>query len=630
MEVRPGDGVYVNGSKVLLRGFNRHCFWPESGRALSPRISVDDVQLMKSMNANAVRSSHYPADRHFLDAADALGLYVLDELAGWQSPPYSVAVGRKLIEEMVTFNVNHPSILFWDNGNEGGWNTALDGDFARWDPQRRAVLHPWSTFSNVNTAHYQSYDAAVRILGGNTIFMPTEFLHGLYDGGGGAGLEDHWNAIRSSPRGAGGFLWALLDEGVVRADRGGQIDTKGNLAPDGVVGPYRQKEGSTDTIRQIWSPVQIALPRLPADWDGSLPLESTYDFLDLDTVSFRWQLVRFGFGAGGEGRVTSAEGTARTGSIPARQSGTLQLALPEDWAKAHSLLLEASDAAGVTIGRWSWMIASPRALREEIVPAGSPAAAAASDRGATLVVTAGDSTFTFDKASGQLAAVTAGGRAFSLRNGPALSSGTGTLTAISGVQEGNDYTITATYSGDMQEVRWRVMGSGWLALAYRYALSGSHPFFGVDFDYPEEQVRGVQWLGRGPHRVWKNRMKGPWHDLWQRNKNDAVTGMRWDYPEWKGYFADLHWARLLTGEGPITFVVDSENIFLRLYTPRSGPGPQNATMSFPGKDLSFLHGISAIGDKFLSAAQLGPQGQPHTLNGGAFEGRMYLRFGDGP
>jgi beta-galactosidase/beta-glucuronidase len=65
MEVRAGDGLYVNGTKVMMRGLTRHCFWPESGRALSPRISLADATLLKSMNANAVRASHYPPDRHF-------------------------------------------------------------------------------------------------------------------------------------------------------------------------------------------------------------------------------------------------------------------------------------------------------------------------------------------------------------------------------------------------------------------------------------------------------------------------------------------------------------------------------------------------------------------------------------
>ena len=82
---------------------------------------------------NAVRMSHYPPDERFLDLCDELGLYVLDELGGWQKS-YDTEVGRKLVEETVVRDVNHPSILFWDNGNEGGWNRALDGDFARCAP----------------------------------------------------------------------------------------------------------------------------------------------------------------------------------------------------------------------------------------------------------------------------------------------------------------------------------------------------------------------------------------------------------------------------------------------------------------------------------------------------------------
>jgi beta-galactosidase/beta-glucuronidase len=328
IEVKAGNGIYVNGTKVMLKGLTRHCFWPETGRALSRKQSLDDVVLLKSMNVNAVRNSHYPADRHFFEYADALGLYILDELAGWQSPPYATTVGRKLIEEMVTFDVNHPSILFWDNGNEGGWNTALDGDFAQWDPQKRSVLHPQQTFSNVNDAHYPTYSSVVSSLAGSTIFMPTEFLHGLYDGGGGAGLEDYWNAMRASPRGAGGFIWAFLDEGVLRADVNNTIDTKGNQAPDGVVGPYRQKEGSYYTIRQLWSPVRISMAKLAADFAGAIPVTNDYAFLNLNTVTFQWQLVQFDVRGTTGGHSVLAEGGAQTDSIAAGASGTLTLPLP--------------------------------------------------------------------------------------------------------------------------------------------------------------------------------------------------------------------------------------------------------------------------------------------------------------
>ena len=250
IEVREGDGVYLNGTRIVLKGVDRHAFWPETGRTVSREQSYADVRLMKEANLNAARMSHYPPDEHFLEACDELGLYVLDELSGWQKA-YGTAIGARLVGELVRRDVNHPSILFWDNGNEGGWNEKNDGEFARWDPQRRAVLHPWATSGGINTDHYETYDSTVKLSAGPTIFMPTEFLHGLYDGGIGAGLRDYWDVMGRSRTVAGGFLWVWADEGIVRADRGGRIDTVGNQAPDGMVGPHREKEGSYFAVKEI-------------------------------------------------------------------------------------------------------------------------------------------------------------------------------------------------------------------------------------------------------------------------------------------------------------------------------------------------------------------------------------------
>src|SRR5674476_1651137 len=84
-------------------------------------------------------------------------LYVLDELAGWQKA-YDTPTAKRLVGPMIARGVNHPSIIFWCNGNEGGWNTAIDGDFALYDPQQRKVLHPWELFSDIDDKHYPSYD----------------------------------------------------------------------------------------------------------------------------------------------------------------------------------------------------------------------------------------------------------------------------------------------------------------------------------------------------------------------------------------------------------------------------------------------------------------------------------------
>src|SRR5690606_15717626 len=81
-ELRPGEGLFLNGRKIVLKGVNRHSFWADTGRTLSPLRQREDVRLMKEANMNAVRMSHYPPDAEFLDICDELGLYVLNELAG--------------------------------------------------------------------------------------------------------------------------------------------------------------------------------------------------------------------------------------------------------------------------------------------------------------------------------------------------------------------------------------------------------------------------------------------------------------------------------------------------------------------------------------------------------------------
>lgn len=69
VEVRKNDGLYVNDAKIVLKGTNRHSFWPETGRTLSHQLNLTDAKLMKEMNNNAVRMSHYPPDKDFWQSA---------------------------------------------------------------------------------------------------------------------------------------------------------------------------------------------------------------------------------------------------------------------------------------------------------------------------------------------------------------------------------------------------------------------------------------------------------------------------------------------------------------------------------------------------------------------------------
>lgn len=638
VEVRPRDGIYVNGARVILKGVNRHSFWPDSGRTTSREISVRDVQLMKDMNMNAVRMSHYPPDRHFLDACDELGLYVLDELTGWQKA-YDTDVGRPLVRELVVRDVNHPSILFWDNGNEGGFNFDLDAEFAKWDPQQRVVLHPWDTFNGIDTTHYLPYGCcAQQFFNGPDIIMPTEVLHGLYDGGHGAALREYWAAIERHPAPGGGFLWALADEGIVRTDRNGAIDAAGNQGADGIVGPYREKEASFYTIKELWSPVAIDAAPLPPGFDGRLRIENKYSFTPLDRHTFRWQLVEFRLPHDREaGHTVVKEGTAPPPGVSPGARGILDLRLPAGWKDTDALSLTVTDHTGRELYTWRWMLASQAEVARRIAGVGrdfSPATAAISARvdGNRIIVTAGATELSFDAANARLAGVRRGGRAVSFVNGPRSVSGDGTKPVdVKHFAEGDRYVIEARSAGALRLVRWRVHASGWASLEYELRPgTGEHAHLGVTFDYPETQVTAMRWLGRGPYRVWKNRLDGVTHDVWMKKANDAVTGAVWEYPEFRGHHADLYWARIETTELPITIVSETAGLFLRMLTPTPAADPRSSAVTFPDGNISLLHGITAIGTKFNPPATLGPASQPNLVNGrtGRYDGRVHFFFGD--
>jgi hypothetical protein len=624
IELRPGDGVYVNGRKIRLKGVNRHSFWPDSGRATSREVSELDVRLIKEMNMNAVRMSHYPPDKHFLEACDREGLYVLNELAGWQAA-YGTEVGRKLVRELVIRDVNHPSVIFWANGNEGGWNEELDEDFHLYDPQKRVVLHPWQNFNGANTRHYAPYGCCPgELFQGEDIFFPTEFLHGLYDGGAGAGLHDYWNLILSRPHGAGGFLWALLDEGIVRTDQDGRIDTDGNHAPDGILGPYRQKEGSFYTIREIWSPVFIESGR---DFDGLVRVENRYDFTDLNQCRLEWKLVDFPgpFDKAQEHREAAA-GTVALPSVPPGAAALVDLQLPEDWGRADALLVTARDWQGRELHTWSWMLKSAAQVARRTIPV-ADRPASGREESAGYVLNAGQTEIRISRESGLLDSVRSAGQVYSLTNGPDPVAGGWKLARIRHYAAGNDYVVDAAFEGSLRSVKWTLQGNGWLRMDFEYSLEGDFDVLGVGFDYPEDQVLGMRWLGKGPFRVWKNRIKGGSYGVWSKEYNDTRTGATWAYPEFKGYHAGFRWSVLETREGPICLVTEDDDLFLRVLTPHLGDDPLNATAAFPSGDISLLHGISPIGTKFRKPHELGPQGQKHRAEGN-YRGTVYFYFGE--
>ncbi len=670
IELRPGQGMFVNGQRIFLKGVTRHSFWPDSGRTLSQQIQLEDINLIKEMNGNAVRSSHYPPDAQFLDDCDQIGLYVLDELTGWHAH-YDTDIGKKLVKEMVEHDVNHPSILFWDNGNEGGWNIALDGEFDKYDPENRTILHPWASFPPgiADTNHYPSYPNLLKKLDADPVFFPTEMLHGNYDGGAGAGLSDYWSAIIKSKAGAGGFIWAFLDEDVKRTDEGGLLDSEGNMAPDGIVGPYREREGSFYAIRQIWSPIVVTPPDAASH---SYTVTNRYSFINTNECSFEWQLIALrhsGDSASGSiilasrnerGRFLAPETTAAWDNWgPPALTGRYA----KKTAVATRLLIR--DYTGRLIRTYVWPTGDLQHQFDQSEPSTGHATPTATESYGTLTATAGDLSVQIDTTTGLLLSATRQGHAFSLGNGPRVVSMTprpnpawrsgqnpeppppapavfataSKLTSLTHTIDGNDLVITAAFSGPMKSLTYRLKPSGWLSIDYVYTVTGPHEYFGIGFDYPEANVEGMRYFGEGPSPVYQNRLAGGILDVWNRPYNNTIVGdpddlkrgQHFDYPPFKGFYTGIRWVELNTTQGPITAIVDqnpASPTYVQIFTPQQPPPALagQTLVPFPAAGISFLNAIAAVGNKFGPPTSMGPTGQP-AIAKGDYNGHLSFYFG---
>lgn len=635
IEVRKGDGIYLNGVQVKFKGANRHVWWPETGRSVKPEIDLMDVQLMKEMNMNAVRCAHYPPDVSFLNLCDSLGLFVLDELAGWQKF-YSSAAGEPLVKEMVIRDQNHPSILFWNNGNEGGTNKDLDDDFYKWDLSQRPVLHPHhrpgNAFNGVDCNHYEDYYSSKKILEDSLIYMPTEFLHAQDDGGAGAAMSDFWELHWNAKKSGGGFIWALVDEAIVRTDFNNVLDANGLNANDGILGPHRQKEGSFFALKEIFSPVKIRMTQLPENFNGQIEMENRFHFTNFSQCSFQWALVNYRkphelF----PGSVVQKKGTAAAPNVAPGSKGYLKLDLPADHKNYDALMLVAIDPFKKEIYKWTWKIKSNADLLTAVVTA-SDSSATFTETDTTYVLRGGDVSVFLDKRSGQLAAiknVTADNLSFA--KGPVLVQGNANLAGSRHYKEGNTEIIEFTYTGNLKHVRWKMAGTGWLAMEYEYALNGSYPFAGVSFSYPENFMLGTKWLGKGPYRQWKNRLQGTPVNVWQNLYNNTHTSYNpVVYPEFKGYYGEITWMEFNTVEGKFYVASKDTGLYVRLFDfyALSGARP---SPSLPLGNISFLDCIPAIGTKLAlninnNTSSLGPQSEPTNMSAPVSR-TIYFYFG---
>ncbi|TDD62178.1 DUF4981 domain-containing protein [Kribbella antibiotica] len=225
--------LLVNGKRILIKGTNRAETDPATGRHATTGRMLEDVALMKQLNLNAVRTSHYPSDPYFYDLADTRGIYIADEVdiethhhdgcpnnCLAEKPEWQKAFLDRFVG-MVERDKNHPSVFMWDTGNEAGLGKAhySMAEYATANDPSRPLYHQSNgpdgdaPFADVWGPRYPSPDGleAMAKTTQKPIIMG-EYAHA--SGNGFGNFNEFWNVVRRYPQVQGGFIWDWADQNL--------------------------------------------------------------------------------------------------------------------------------------------------------------------------------------------------------------------------------------------------------------------------------------------------------------------------------------------------------------------------------------------------------------------------------
>ena len=315
-----GDQILVNGKAVLFKGADRHEMDPDGGYVVSPERMLQDIQIMKQFNLNAVRTCHYPDDNLWYDLCDQYGIYVVAE-ANIES--HGMGYGDKTLAKNPSYkkahlernqrNVqrgfNHPSIIFWSLGNEAGdgpnfeqcyqWIKAEDPSRACQYEQARQKDH-----TDIFCPMYYGYEGMEKYGQRTDATKPLiqcEYAHAMGNSQG--GFKEYWDLIRKYPNLQGGFIWDFVDQscrwkgkdGVMIYAYGGDFNRfdasdnnfcdNGLISPDRVPNPHMYEVGHF--YQNIWT--------TPADLSkGEVNVFNENFFRDLSAYYMEWQVLKDG------------------------------------------------------------------------------------------------------------------------------------------------------------------------------------------------------------------------------------------------------------------------------------------------------------------------------------------------
>ncbi len=611
-QVELKDGLFlVNGQPIKFKGTNRHEFDPRRGRHVTRESMVRDVVLMKQLNFNAVRTSHYPNAPEWYDLCDEYGLYVVDEAnieshELWADLKYYIGDdpawqqawidrGRTLVHR----DRNHPSIVMWSMGNETGWGVNFDAlaqAIRTLDPTR--PIHYESRNPAYTNDHLSRYDIIstmypsvehVEELLRRDATRPViicEYAHSMGNGLG--NFRKYWDLFYKHPRLQGGFTWDWVDQALLRRDAQGRdyydvlnhID--GANTNDGLINADRTPQPEAHEAKKVMQEINVRLVDAAA---GVLEIRNEHFFRGLEAFRLHWTISVDGH--------VAQEGVVEDVSAAPQQTSRVTLPLPAVAGRAGEVFLNLSFRLKQAT---AWAPAGFEVAAEQLALAGSnappagPGTVAASDlpdvtltsTAATLDVSGPAFALQVDRRTGEVRSLRYGGRevlaaaprpsfwrtptdndegggarSFAARWRQAgLSEPTLVPVRVIAEQVGPKQVRIAveqrlvTYrSGIDHTVEYLVNGLGELECRHRFKVGEDlPPLARVGMEFRlPRELATVTWFGRGPFESYVDRNESAF--VGRYSGPVAAQHFAHPMPQENGNKTDVRWVTVTDGDG---------------------------------------------------------------------------------
>lgn len=600
VEIKDGQ-VFVNGKKVYFKGVNLHEFNTETGQVVTEKVMMRNLQLMKELNINAVRTSHYPQPPLWYKLCDQYGIYLVDEANleshGLGYGPDNVSnfpewrdTHMDRIIRLIERDKNHASVIFWSLGNEASngkaffemydWAKARDNSrpvqyeqaYQR-DPNTDVICHMYPSWENMTR------DAAKDL---GRPYIMCEYAHAMGNSMG--NFQDYWDLMRSSKNMQGGFIWEWYNHGYRTKDEqgreywayGGDLkgynkQNDGNFCMDGVITPDQNYMPHTYIVKKVYQNILFEAKN-PAS--GMITVINDFKFTAITPAdySFQWVLLKNG--------EKSAEGTFQA-TIAADSRKEIKLNLPKLTEEAGteyylqvSAQLTKGDAfrpAGFEVAKEEFAFSSNNYFAEKKITSGSLKTEVKDN---SVLVTSGGVSFEFSTQDGRsLLNMTCNGRRV-FNDLPRLNfwrapidndfgenvqyrlrlwdaAGQEIIYKYKGKQENNG-SITFSYQAKLRgieavvDLSYTVDKDGSLTTKADYkALSDELPEmmrFGMLMVLPKEYDE-FTWYGRGPWENYVDRNTDAFMGIW----SGKVADQAYPYyrPQETGNKTDVRWLTLL-------------------------------------------------------------------------------------